>query len=138
MQPPPEDPNARSDSPQEFSLEQRIPHPPLPGQHNSRLILWCRIILWISTGPTWAILSIGIAWLGYSHLATNIGLAVFCAVSIGYCDAFLSPDVLKKNGIPEPSAAVTHCLIFSSIQILFAPLVLCIVGVFMFLTLRYA
>ncbi len=44
-------------------------------------------------------------------------------MDIGYCDAFLSPNVPKTDHFPDPKSAIQHAVIFFLIQIILAPII---------------
>lgn len=120
----------------DFSLEKRIPQVPLPSQQHQRLIWWSRVVVWISPGPAWALICSGLAWLDYEHPAIIFVSAIVCAYGMGYCDAFLSPSVKKKDGVPVVKQALLHALMFSLLQVFIAPLV--ILALSMFLIFSYS
>lgn len=132
MTPPHQERPPQPDTGTDFSLERRIPQPPLPARQSTRLLWWCRVILWLSPGPAWAMIGVGITWFGYSNFMIATGVATLCAFGIGYSDAFLSPRIRKREGVPVVSEALWHALAFSMMQLFIAPFVLIVLGIFLY------
>ena len=115
---------------EKFSLEKRIPQVPLQSSKFRPSIYWSRFFLWASPGPSCAIIVGGLEYIGYSFTADFLVAFLFCALGIGYCDAFLSESVTKENGAPVVKEALRHACYFGWLLIVVAPLsVAIIVGV---------
>ena len=132
MSNPPEETHNQPETSQEFSLEQRIPQAPLPSQPNKRLIFWCRLFLWVSPGPSWALLCGLVTWLGFMHSFVAFPLALIVAIGTGYCDTFLNISVPKKNGLPDQAVAIPQALLFALLQLIIAPVCLVLCYLFLF------
>ena len=113
-------------------LEQGLPQQPQVPRQNKYLIGWCRFILWISPGPLLLIIVLGGEWLGLkdAHAPLLLIGGFICACGMGYCDSFLL-SISQKNRKPDPEEAVKHALIFGLLQIIVAPFVLLVIGLFM-------
>ncbi len=128
MQPPA--PSQDPDTKKDFSLEKRIPQPPLPPLPSiqaTRAAFVMRLIIWASPAPALIIAGIGIHRLFLPpdwQAILFFTLIPVIGLGCGYCDSFLSTSVPKKDGTPVLPQALRHAVFFALAQILVGPAII--------------